>query len=225
MLKKYSLFILGFLALALWMGPSVSSQESIYRVADFSEASLGKEPPKGWKLENKTGTPDFSLLKEGKNIILRFFSENSSFGLKKEFELDIQEYPYLNWSWKVTQLPPEGDFRTAKTDDQAAQVYVLFPHFPAAVNTEVVGYLWDTTAPAGSFGPSPAWSKSRVIVVKSGKQGLGKWYREKRNVYEDYQKLFGKHPPQVGGITLYINTQHTKGKAESFFDNIYFSKD
>jgi hypothetical protein len=28
----------------------------------------------------------------------------------------------------------------------------------------------------------------------------------------------------VGGLSLYINTQHTQGVAESYFDEIFFSK-
>jgi hypothetical protein len=179
--------------------------------------------PEGWKLEEKTGTPKISLDKAGAFIYLQ--SDNTSFGLRKEMEFDLKDYPYLNWKWKVTRLPEKGDFLNKATDDQAAQIYVLFPRFPAKLNTELVGYLWESKAKnKGKEGESPAWSKSRVIVLQAGSEKLNQWVQEKRNVYEDYKMLFKKEPPKVGGVALYINTQHTHGQAESYFGPIYFSK-
>ena len=69
-----------------------------------------------------------------------------------------------------------------------------------------------------------AWSKAKIIVLQAGKEKLNQWVTEKRNVYEDYKRLFGKEPPKAGGVAFYINSQHTQGSAESFLDEIYFSK-
>ncbi len=97
--------------------------------------------------------------------------------------------------------------------------------FRPKLNTEIVGYLWESNPKnKGAEGESPAWSKSKVIVLQAGPEKLNQWVQEKRNVYEDYKRLFKKEPPKTGGISLYINTQHTQGKAESFFSQIYFSK-
>jgi hypothetical protein len=45
----------------------------------------------------------------------------------------------------------------------------------------------------------------------------------KRNIYEDYKRLFKKEPPKVGGVAHYINSQYIQGKAESNFAAIFFS--
>ena len=181
--------------------------------------------PEGWQLDKKTGDPQIKVEQSGDNAYVHFVSNNTSYGLRKEMDFSIKDYPYLNWKWKVNRLPEKGDFLKKETDDQAAQVYVLFPSFPAKVNTEVVGYLWESNPKnKGMEGESPAWSKSKVIVLQAGPEKLNQWVQEKRNVYEDYKRLFKKEPPKTGGISIYINTQHTQGKAESFFDHIYFSK-
>ena len=165
------------------------------------------------------------MKEEGEGVFVRFKSDKSSFGIRKEFDLDIKEFPYLKWKWKVTQLPEKGDFQKKDTDDQAAQVYVLFPRFPAKLNTEFVCYYWESNPKnKGMEGPSVAWSKARVIVLQAGKEKLNQWVTEKRNVYEDYKRLFGKEPPKAGGVAFYINSQHTQSSAESFLDEIYFSK-
>ena len=204
---------------------SSGAQEGILWVDKFSEGKVTDGIPEGWKLEKKTGDPEIKIEQSGDNAYVRFHSNNSSFGLKKEMNFTLKDYPFLNWKWKVTRLPEKGDFLKKETDDQAAQVYVIFPRFPAKLNTEIVGYLWESNLKnKGLEGESPAWSKSKVIVLQAGSEKSNQWVQEKRNVYEDYKRLFKKEPPKTGGISLYINTQHTQGKAESFFDHIYFSK-
>ena len=201
------------------------AQEGALWVGKFSEGKVTGGIPEGWTLEKKTGEPEIKVEQSGDNPYVLFRSNNSSFGLKKDLNFALKDYPYLNWKWKVTHLPEKGDFLNKETDDQAAQVYVIFPRFPAKLNTEIVGYLWESNPKnKGKEGVSPAWSKSKVIVLQAGPEKLNQWVQEKRNVYEDYKKLFKKEPPMTGGISLYINTQHTQGKAESFFNHIYFSK-
>jgi hypothetical protein len=201
------------------------AQEAVLWIDKFLSGPTGVAIPEGWSLEEKAGTVDVKIEKLKEGYYVQFRSDSSSFGLKKEMDFDLKEFPYLNWKWKVTRLPEKGDFLKQESDDQAAQLYVLFPRFPTKLNTEFVGYLWESSPKnKGKEGESPAWSKSKVIVQKAGPEKLNKWVSEKRNVYEDYKRLFGKEPPNVGGVAFYINTQHTKGKAESALGPLYFSK-
>jgi hypothetical protein len=66
-----------------------------------------------------------------------------------------------------------------------------------------------------------------VVMNKSDK--LDHWYAEKRNIYLDYQKLFrdlqgGEPAGPTQGISLYINSQHTKSAAECYIGDIFFSR-
>ena len=54
---------------------------------------------------------------------------------------------------------------------------------------------------------------------------LGKWYRESRNVYEDFKRLFGEEPPDLGAVAMYINSQHTGSEAEILYGPIYFTRE
>ena len=219
---------LGFgicIVLGIILVVSSVAQEGVFWVDKFSVGKGAGGIPEGWTLEKKTGKPEIKVEQSGDNAFIHFRSNNSSFGLKKELKFELKDYPYLNWKWKITSLPEKGDFLKKDTDDQAAQVYVIFPRFPAKLNTEFVGYLWESNPKnKGKEGESPAWSKSKVIVLQAGPEKLNQWIQEKRNVYEDYKKLFKKEPPKIGGISIYINTQHTQGRAESCYDDIFFSK-
>jgi hypothetical protein len=70
--------------------------------------------------------------------------------------------------------------------------------------------------------------KVRYIVMRNKIDKAGRWYTEKRNVYQDYRKLFGDikggEPPEIMGIVLYINSQRTQTGAEALIHDVFFSK-
>jgi len=205
----------------------------IVRVAGFDSAQMQKGAPPGWLLDIKLGDPQISLERGSQLYYLHMISSGTSYGVKNGIKVDIKEYPYLNWRWKVTRLPDGGDVRKSDTDDQAMQIYIAFTPtgFPEALNTPVLGYIWDNMAPKGWTGRSPAigGGKLRYVVVRNKTDRLGQWYTEKRNIYEDYQKLLKDvecaDPAGVThGVEFYINSQNTKSAAESFIGDVYFSK-
>ena len=200
----------------------VKADNDRLNIESFSKGVDEKGLPIDWELKEKEGTPIIKLEKEEGINVLHLTSEKSSFGVAKKIDIDIKEYPYLNFRWKVIELPRNGDFRKKETDDQAAQIYVAFGTFK--LTAKIVGYLWENKAPKLITGVSPAWSKTRLIVLESGPEKIGKWVCEKRNIYNDYKELFEKEPPKAKLISLYINSQHTKSRAESYFGEIYFSK-
>jgi len=211
--------------LSFYMGiaGAVAEGKEILMVGHFSEGVDGKGVPVGWSLKNPGS--DSKIAVEGENGIyfLRMLSVNDYFGLGKKLSFDIRKYPYLSWRWKASKLPEGGDIRKRETDEQAGQVYVVFPKFPKTLNTRSVGYIWDSRAPAGFSGTSTAYSKMKYFVLQSGPARLNQWISEVRDVYEDYKKLFQEEPPTLGGVVLYINTQHTKSSAEIFYADIFFS--
>ncbi len=163
---------------------------------------------------------------ENGNKVLRLLSRQSSFALKKELEIDLKKYPVITWRWKVTRLPKGGDVRRKDKDDQAAQLYLHFAKFPKTVNFWEIGYIWDSLAPKGSMLPSQNIYGSRVqyIVLQSGPQKLGQWVSERRNVYQDHKRLFGKEPPELQGIILMIDSDNTNSSAECYFDDLVFQE-
>jgi len=186
-----------------------------------SEWLLDGDTPKGFEKEIKEGLPQVGL----ENGSIKLSSKESSFGLKRKVEFSVKDYPYLHWSWQARTLPKGGDFRKKETDDQAGQLYLLFPRFPAKLNTRILGYLWENETPKGTSGTSTAWSKLRCIVLRDKTDPLGAWYKESRNVYEDYKGLFKEEPPDLGSVALYINSQHTVSEAEILYGPIYFTRE
>jgi hypothetical protein len=174
--------------------------------------------PSGWQLKVNHGTPDLTLIKEGDLRVLRFKSSKSSFAIERAIDIDVNQYPMLTWSWKVSELPAGGDFRHFSTDDQAAQVLVAFAEH------RVLSYIWDTSAPKGAFQPATSIPFLHIfaLVCQSGAGALNHWEPESHNVAQDFQKAYDRPPGRVKGVRLQINTQHTGTSAESYFGDISF---
>lgn len=180
-------------------------------------------PPPGWELKEFAGRAQVDVVRDEGRVAFRLGSERTSFALYRDVALDVKDFPLLTWSWKVTKLPTGGDIRERTSDDQAAQVYVIFPRWPfPRINSDVVGYIWDSRAPVGLKITSPQSSNVKLTVLESGAARLGKWIQEERNVYQDYVDLFGKEPPQAGKVAIMIDSNDTRSEAEAFFGDLAF---
>jgi outer membrane protein OmpA-like peptidoglycan-associated protein len=234
MIRSSFVLLLFFIALSAIRTGDCRANPGIIPVARFTNPAMPGGIPEGWSLEKKTGRPIMKMVKDDSAFYLQLISPgDSSFGVRKEARVDIKKYPVLSWRWKVTKLPRGGDVRKSASDDQALQVYVAFKESGfLGLNTPVIGYIWDNEAPKGWSGRSPqtGGDKLRYIVLRNKTDKVGQWYTEKRNIYQDYQKLFADFKngdPQglTTGLQIQINSQHTKGQAESMIGDIYFSSE
>lgn len=213
----------GLVVLGLVCGPVNAAWAQEVVVVDFGKVNA--PVPEGWELSESEGKADLALVNDGNGQVLRLESASSSFSLNTKVEIDLKQTPYLEWQWKVTEVPKGGDFRTDDTDDQAAQLYVVFKW--GYLRKEVIGYIWDSTAPAGTMAEVPAplfypFLKINAVVVESGDAEMGKWVTVTRNVVEDYKKLFGGEAEKVQAIRIQINSQHTKSRAEAYWKSVIF---
>ncbi len=174
--------------------------------------------PPGWQIKVNHGHPDVSVCTDTEGPCLRLKSVKASFGLERDVDIDPAAMPIVHWKWKVTQLPPGGDFRRSSTDDQAAQLLVAFS------DHRILSYIWDSTAPKGAADSASFIPLVHVFdfVCESGTSDLNRWLAEERDVAADYRRAYSKPAPHVKGLRIQINSQHTGGVAESYFGDVEF---
>ena len=197
-------------------------------VEDWKSHPVGsKGIPAGWEGQ-RWGSPAYDMTVDevdGRRA-LHLISRNEGSTISKDIKgsVDVSETPILEWSWKVVTLPANGDARRSETDDEAAQIYVGWPRFPEAVRSRIIGYIWDTTAPVGTIVKSQKTSTITYVVVRSGKENLGKWLTERRNVAEDFRRIYGEKPDGPGGVSIGIDSNDTRSTAESYVGPILFRR-
>lgn len=197
-------------------------------IEDWKKPPLGaKGIPPDWKGQD-WGSPayDMTIEENDGHRILHLRSKDESSTVSKDIKgkVDLKQTPILEWSWKAVALPHGGDSRKKGLDDQAAQLYVVWPRFPEALRSRIIGYVWDTTAPVGTIVKSEKTGTVTYIIIRSGKADLGKWLTERRNVREDFKRIYGEEPENPGAVSIAIDSNDTTSSAESFMGAIVFRK-
>ncbi len=192
----------------------------------MADAVSRKGVPTGWAGESfgRRADYDFTIDQGLGGRVLHLVSRNDHSTIAKDItgKVNLKETPILEWTWKVTMLPKGGDVRRKETTDIAAQLYVIWPRFPALLRSRIIGYVWDTTTPAGTIAKSQKTGTVTFVVMQSGTQNLGKWLTEQRNVSEDYRQIYGEPPDEPKAITISIDSNDTHSTAESFIGPIVF---
>ncbi len=228
-------------------GPaSILAQSSAtLEVGTFSLAAEGTALPDGWKPLTFPKVPThtaYSLVKDGGTVVVKASSQASASGLTKEVRIDPKEYPIVRWRWKVENLLEKGDVKTKEGDDYPARLYITFEYDPDKVSfgkkakykagrlifgdipIAALNYIWDAKAPQGLFIDNAYTDFAKMIVVRSGRQGVGTWMEEERNIYEDYKKAFEDEPPMINGVAIMSDTDNTKETVVAYYGDIEFRK-
>jgi hypothetical protein len=197
-------------------------------VADWRSYPLGTRGiPGDWK-EQTWGKPAYDLeivSDNGQPVLhLRSKGDNSTISRDLKGSVDLKETPILEWRWKVMTLPTGGNACQKSTDDEAAQVYVGWLRTPESVRSRIIGYVWDSTVPVGTICKSQKTSTVTYVVLRSGADELGKWITERRNVVEDFRRIYGEPPDNPTVLSLAIDSDDTRSSADSFIGPTVFTR-
>jgi|GEM_PF-862337 len=179
-------------------------------VARFSSGDLA-----GWYDKVYSGKTVYTL----DNGALKAHAVKSGSGKIKEISVDPKKYPRLTFSWKIEHTLKREDIKKKSGNDFAARVYVIFPR-TLFWRMRAINYVWAAKMPKGSDARSPHAAGSAIVAVESGEEMAGKWVSEERNVYEDYKRIFGEEPPQIGGVAIMTDTDDTQDEVTAWYGDI-----
>ncbi len=183
--------------------------------------------PKNWSLEGtRLDIPNtvFAVRTDGDLSVLQVLCSKSTGGVVRKVKVDLQKTPVLRWRWRVHTLPPGGDGRAWKTDDQPIAIYIL-----ARKNwfqNQALSYRWETLTPKGYEG-NIVYSKIldvRFVVLQNNQTAVGEWVTESRNIAEDFKRLFGWIPEEIA-LSICGNSHHSQSDTVAEIDFIEFIPD
>jgi len=158
------------------------------------------------------------IVRDGQRSALLLKTEDEPMRIGRAVKVEPRETPWLTWEWKVVTLPAGGDLRDAKRNDQAGRVSVIFDGMRGLL------YVWDTTAPVGAESRSDGFElfHRALIAVRSGPEHLGQWDRQRRNVYEDYRRIYKSEPRTIKLVGLESHSNDTHTRTEILFGALRF---
>ena len=204
------------------------TEGAFIRLDDFSSSHPPGETPDKWKFKKFKpifGSGErtfFQFVHQGpeRHYIQMASGRNNFFSLIYPREFHLKDWPVLEWEWKVTKLPKGGDVRNKKYDDQAGSLCVIFGLGTFSYDQGLC-YFYENAGSKGEIQVHPQADYTRYALLRTGEaDGIGKWYRERRDLMADYIATFGRPPGQKGLIVMQIDSDSTGTAAEIFYRNL-----
>ncbi len=212
----------GTLAQSFWL-PQPSQAQSRRLVGHFSSNSPGGDLPADWEKQTFQSIPnhtEYTLVEDSGLVVVRATSEAASSGLTRRTTIDLNEFPMLQWRWKVTDPVEQSDLRDRDGDACSARVYVTFGQ--TLFSTRAINYVWTANIPTGELITSPITDRVRLYVQQNESSPLDEWITEERNVLADFREAFGGDPPPISGVAILTDGYRTGERAEAFYGDIAF---
>ena len=210
--KFFKIIFLSFFALSNAVAEKVN-------VFDFTEEEL-KTLKVGKKYKGET---TWTLGSNENGNFIKAEAEGMGSGLGKEVLIDLSKTPIINITWKVEKDLSGILENSKKGHDYAARVFVIKKTGSTALSNRAINYVFSSNNDVGKNWPSPYTKKSIDYVLSSTKNDLNTWVTVKANVKEDFMELHGIEVLDISGVAIMTDTDNSKLKAVSFYQNIYFS--
>ena len=216
MLKIFYIFITSLIFLS-------SAHAETVKVFEFTEKELSAlEIRKVRGADNKTS---YTVGSNENGNYLKAVADNAASGLGKEIKIDLNKTPFINITWKI-----EKDLRgikenTKKGHDYAARVFAIKKTGATPLSNRAINYVFSSNSEVGENRPSPYTKKSIDNVLATTKDNLNEWGTVNANVKKDFKKFHDLDVNELDGLAIMADTDNSKMKSISYFQNIYFSAD
>ena len=192
----------------------------ILNVFEFTEEEF-----KTLKSRKVKGETKWSLGSNENGKFIRAEAEGVGSGLGKEILIDLNKTPYINITWKVEKDLSGIIENSKKGHDYAARVFVVKKTGATALSNRAVNYVFSSNSSTNESWPSPYTKKSIDFVLSTTKNHLNEWVTVKANVKDHFKKLHDLDVDELNGIAIMTDTDNSKLKAISYYQNIYFSSE
>lgn len=203
--------------------------------------------PKQWHLRKRLGYPKGAnaewIFVNGVRAV-KLHSKAALTFLEKTVNIDIRDFPILTWKWKVENILRGNDERTIEGDDHPIRIFFVFEPDPSKqslwfrlkrllyldrIHGHPMGgrfteYLWSSHLQAGDIINDPGKPWQKLMVIEGGGSNIGRWLSYKRNLYEDYKRLYGGQPRRLIFVGILNDTDQTGQEAVSYIADLIFHR-
>ena len=193
------------------------------KIFEFTEKELLE-----LKVRKVRGADNQTIYTVGSNENGNFYkavADNAASGLGKEIKIDLNKTPFINITWKIEQDLKGIKEDTKKGHDFAARVFAVKKTGATPLSNRAINYVFSSNSEVGKNSPSPYTKKSIDNVLATTKEYINKWVTVKANVKSDFKKFHDLDVNEIDGIAIMTDTDNSKLKAVSFYQNIFFSSE
>ena len=169
------------------------------------------------------GETTWSLGSNENGNFIKAEAEGKGSGLGKKVKIDLSKTPFINITWKVEKDLSGIIENSKKGHDYAARVFVIKKTGSTPLSNRAINYVFSSNNDVGKNWHSPYTKKSIDYILSSTKENLNTWVTVKANVKKDFMELHGIEVSDISGVGIMTDTDNSKLKAISYYQDIYFS--
>ena len=202
------------------MSSSFADRINIFEFTEVELLDLQVRKVRG--ADNKT---EYSVGSNDNGNYLKAVADNAASGLGKEVKIDLNKTPFINITWKIEKDLSGILENTKKGHDFAARVFVIKKTGATPLSNRAINYVFSSNSDVGFNSPSPYTKKSIDNVLATTKENFNEWVTVKANVKKDFKKFHNLDVNELDGLAIMSDTDNSKMKSISYYQNIYFSAD
>ena len=214
--------ILNYILIIFLSFLNITLAESV-NVFEFTENELSTLKIR--KVRGASTKTQYTLGNNENGKFIRAEANNSASGLGKEIKINLNDTPFLNITWKIEKNLPGIDEGSKKGHDYAARVFVVKKTGVTLLSNRAMNYVFSSNHDVNTYHESPFTKKSIDYVLSTTKENLNEWVTVKVNVKEHFKKFHNFDVDEINGVALMSDTDNSKLKAISYYQNIYFSSE
>ena len=196
------------------------SNSEIIKVFNFTEDEI-----KTLKVKKVKGKTNYSVGSNEQGSYLKAEAEGKASGLGKEIKINLLKTPYINITWKVEQDLSGIIENSKKGHDFAARVFVVKKTGATALSNRAINYVFSSNNLINESWKSPYTNNSIDYVLSPTQQDKNEWVTVKANVKEHFKQLHNLDVTEISGVAIMTDTDNSKLKAISYYQNSYLSSE
>ena len=209
-----------FITSLIFLNSALAENVNIFKFTEQELSELDVRKVRG--ADNKTV---YTVGSNENGNFLKAVADNAASGLGKEVKIDLNKTPFINITWKIEKDLQGINENSKKGHDFAARVFAVKKTGATPLSNRAINYVFSSNSAVGQSWPSPYTKKSIDNVLATTKDNLNVWVTVKANVKEDFKKFHDLDVNELDGLAIMADTDNSKMKSVSYFQNIYFSTD
>jgi hypothetical protein len=195
-----------------WRGPAKDGLAALAAAGDplgvvsseRERLALGDPAPAGWHHLWNVGDTEVFRASQGPSGERALACEvlGDAGVLQRDAAFALRPDTKIAWRWRVDALPG-----LVREDSLPSHDYLsLAVEFANGLD---LTYYWSVALPVGAayWCPLPNWKQREFhVVIRSGSDGLGAWYAERRDLHADALRYLGAPPGDVVRVWLIANS-------------------
>lgn len=187
---------------------------------------------------NKRRT-EYAVVSDQGTKVLHARATNAASGLMQKLSIDPLRDSRLTWEWRISRLVESADNHDRAREDAPARIILGFDgnkdHLPFAdqimfeaaraitgreIPYATLMYIRARKAPVDTVISNSRTGRVKMIVVATGKEGVGEWRAFSRDIAADFERAFGEKPGRLIAVGVLTDTDNTGETVEAWYRDI-----